>query len=71
MGISAYSVVVKGVFPAWYGTLVKVGGHPVQSTEECEAWHSSVTNIALYSTTPPPQSGKKAAILVKGDSGSH
>ena len=39
-GKAAYSVVVeKTLFPALHGTLVKVGGHLIQRTEECEARH--------------------------------
>lgn len=39
-GKSAYSVVMEETsFPALHGTLVKVGGHFVQRTEECEACH--------------------------------
>lgn len=39
-GKSAYSVVVEETsFPALHGTLVKVGGHLIQRTEECEARH--------------------------------
>ncbi len=39
-GKSAYSVVVEETsFPASHGTLLKVGGHLIQRTEECEARH--------------------------------
>lgn len=39
-GKSAYSVVVEeNPFPALHGTLVKVGGHLIQRTEECEERH--------------------------------
>lgn len=39
-GNSAHSVVVEETsFPALHGTLVKVGGHLIQRTEECEARH--------------------------------
>lgn len=39
-GESAYSVVVEETsFPALHGTLLKVGGHLIQRTEECEARH--------------------------------
>lgn len=37
-GKSAYSVVMEDTsFPALHGTLVKVGGHLIQRTKECEA----------------------------------
>lgn len=39
-GKSAYSVVMEEIsFPALHGTLVKVGGHLIQRTQECEAHH--------------------------------
>lgn len=68
-GKFAYSVIQgkNSSFPALHGTLVKVGGHPVQRTEECEAWHSTVTNMGINSTITAMQlSDKEAAILVKG-----
>lgn len=39
-GKSAHSVVMEETsFPALHGTLVRVGGHLIQRTEECEARH--------------------------------
>lgn len=41
-GKSAHSVVVEETsFPALHGTLLKVGGHLIQRTEECEACHKN------------------------------
>ena len=40
-GKAAYTrvVVENTLFPALHGTLVKVGGHLIQRSEECEARH--------------------------------
>lgn len=50
-GKSACSVVVEQTsFPALHGTLVKVGGHLIQRTEECEARHNSTITTMLSET---------------------
>lgn len=69
-GKSACSLVVEqSSFPSLHGTLVKVGGHFIQRSEECEACHKH--KIPLTTPHLPPCCLWAAMLEVEGTANRH